>query len=341
MKGISLQQPGAFAMVDLAEPPPPGPGEARVRVHAVGICGTDYSGYLGRMPFYSYPRIPGHELGVEVLAVGPDVTNVRPGDRCAVEPYLNCGHCVACRRGGSNCCANLQILGIHTDGGLRPELNLPARKLHPSARLSYDQLALVETLGIGGHAVARANPQPDDTVLVIGAGPIGLSVIQSAHLTGARVIALDLDEPRLARCRQMLGVTDTVLATGVSANLRALEELTRGDFVNIVIDATGNHKSMAHALKAVAPTGKLVFVGIAPAPVALDSLLLHRREVTVLASRNSLPTDFTRIIRQIETGSINTQQWLTHTAGFEEFIAVFPTWLKPATGVIKAMVHLS
>ncbi len=340
MKAISLQQPGEFVMMDVPEPPPPGPGEACVRVRCVGICGTDYSGYLGRMPLYSYPRIPGHELGVEVIAVGEGVANVRAGDRCAVEPYLNCGGCIACRRGGSNCCASLQILGIHTDGGLRQELILPARKLHPSARLSFDQLALVETLGIGAHAVARANPQPGDFVLVIGAGPIGLSAMLSAQLAGGRVIALDLDEQRLARCRRMLGVTETIVATGIAANLRALEEITQGELVAVVIDATGNHKSMAHALKAVAPTGKLVFLGISPDAVALDSLLLHRREVTVLPCRNSLPTDFTRIIRQIENGCVDTKPWITHEASLDKLIAEFPKWLKPETGVIKAMVHL-
>ena len=142
MKAIQLEKPQQFRRIEIPEPAEPGRGEVLVTVHRVGICGTDYSGYLGKMPFYSYPCIPGHELGVEVVAVGPGVENVRPGDRCSVEPYINCQTCFACRNGHSNCCENLQVLGVHTDGGLRPRFIVPARKLHPSATLTLEQLAL-------------------------------------------------------------------------------------------------------------------------------------------------------------------------------------------------------
>src|SRR3954468_6976360 len=182
MKAIVLEQPGRFARVEIEEPGAPGAGEALVRVHRVGICGTDISGYLGKMPFFSYPRIPGHELGVEVEAVGPGVTNVAPGDRCSVEPYINDPDSYASRRGRPNCCEKLQVLGVHRDGGLRPEFVLTARKLHPSRTLAFDQLALVETLAIGCHAVNRAALQPDDSCLIIGAGPIGLATLEFVKL---------------------------------------------------------------------------------------------------------------------------------------------------------------
>src|SRR5437660_1003179 len=175
MKAIVLEKPGQFARVEIPEPGPPAAGEALVRVHRVGICGSDISGYLGKMPFYSYPRIPGHELGVEIVEVGPGVSHVKPGDRCSIEPYMNCGECIACRKGSSNCCANLKVLGVMTDGGLRDRFIVPAHKLHPSKKLSFDQLALVETLAIGCHAVDRAALAAGENCLVIGAGPIGLS----------------------------------------------------------------------------------------------------------------------------------------------------------------------
>ncbi len=200
MKAIRLEKPGQFCIANIEPPRRPAAGEALLGVHRVGICGTDYSGFLGKMPFYSYPRIPGHELGVEVLAVGERVANVKPGDRCSVEPYINCQECFACRRGASNCCENLQVLGVHTDGGMRPQFVVPARKLHASSRLTLDQLALVETLAIGCHAVNRGNPQPKENVLVIGAGPIGLSVIEFVKLSGARTIVLDLNHQRLNFC---------------------------------------------------------------------------------------------------------------------------------------------
>src|ERR1700754_4570154 len=148
MKALQLESPKNWKQIDIPQPDKPGPGDAVVRVHRVGICGTDISGYLGKMPFFSYPRIPGHELGVEVVEVGPGVTHVKPGDRCSVEPYMNCGNCHACRKGAANCCANLKVLGVMTDGGLRERFTLRAEKFHPSTKLSFDQLALVETLAI-------------------------------------------------------------------------------------------------------------------------------------------------------------------------------------------------
>src|SRR5205814_6714503 len=190
MKAIVLEQPGRFTSADLAEPGRPGPGDAVVRVHRVGICGSDISGYLGKMPFYSYPRIPGHELGVEVLAVGSKVTHVKPGDKCSVEPYMNCQQCYACKHGRGNCCKNLKVLGVHTDGGMRPRFIVPARKLHPSAKLALDQLALVEALAIGCHCVNRGQPERGEHALVIGAGPIGLSVIEFLRLAGVSITVL-------------------------------------------------------------------------------------------------------------------------------------------------------
>ena len=342
MKAIQLEKPEHFRAIDVAEPTAPGPGEALVRVHRVGICGTDYSGYLGKMPFFSYPRIPGHELGIEVLAVGTGVTNVAVGDRCSVEPYMNCQQCSACRHGSGNCCENLKVLGVMMDGGLCERFVLPARKLHPSTTLSLDQLALVETLAIGCHAVNRGNPQRGENVLVIGAGPIGLSVIEFARLSGARTIVLDLNAQRLDFCRAKMHVQHTILAKGDGSELEELKKLTDGTLAQVVIDATGSHKSMGGALNYCGFTGRLVYVGITQQEVAFPHApVMHRRELSVLASRNALPPDFTRIIKLIEDGAINTRPWITHHAGFAEMIAEFPTWLKPETGVIKAVVHVA
>jgi alcohol dehydrogenase len=342
MKAIQLEQPHHFRRIDIAEPAAPGPGEALVRVHRVGICGTDYSGYLGKMPFFSYPRIPGHELGVEIVAVGGGVANLKPGDRCSVEPYMNCQKCFSCRRGNSNCCETLKVLGVMMDGGMCELLVLPARKLHPSSKLSWDQLALVETLGIGCHAVNRAAPQPGDNVLVIGAGPIGLSVTEFTKLSGARTIVLDLIESRLDFVRQKMGISENILGKGDGSELERLKELTDGTLAQIVIDATGNNKSMSQALGYASFTGRVVYVGITQQEVAFPHApVMHRRELTVMGSRNALPPDFTRIIKLIEDGRIDTRPWITHQATFGDLIEAFPSWLKAETGVIKAVVHVS
>jgi alcohol dehydrogenase len=341
MKAILLRQPGNFEQIDVDEPCKPGPAEALVTVHRVGICGTDISGYLGKMPFYSYPRIPGHELGVEVLEVGSGVADVRPGDRCSVEPYLNCQSCFACRRGGGNCCESLRVLGVHTDGGLRPRFVVPARKLHPSASLALDQLALVETLAIGCHAVDRGVPRAGENVLVVGAGPIGLAVIEFVKLTGANLIVLDLNQRRLDFCTERMGVRHVVLSQGPDADLKALQDLTDGSLPSLVFDATGNTASMCRSFHYVSHTGRLVFVGIVTDEVRFPDPLLHRRELTVLASRNALPEDFRRIIGLIEAGRIDTRPWITHRTPFAEMIGNFPGYTRPETGVIKAIVEVS
>jgi 2-desacetyl-2-hydroxyethyl bacteriochlorophyllide A dehydrogenase len=341
MQALLLEEPRHLAIIDVPEPPPPGPGEAVVRVHAVGICGTDYGGYLGTMPFFSYPRIPGHELGVEVVAVGGDVGRVKPGDRCCVEPYINCQTCHACRRGLTNCCLNHQTLGVHCDGGLRPLFTLPARKLHLSPRLTHAQNALVETLAIGCHAIDRGAPGPDDALLVIGAGPIGLSAVEFARLTGARVIVMDRVPERLEFVRSRMGVADTVLAADPAANQAALRELTGGDLCPVVVDATGNAASMAEALEYCSFGGRLVYVGITQAELVFPHApVMHRRELAILASRNARARDFTRIIGLIEEGRIDTAPWITHELAFPDTIAAFPALLDPASGVIKAVVRL-
>ncbi|HVY70621.1 MAG TPA: zinc-binding alcohol dehydrogenase family protein [Verrucomicrobiae bacterium] len=341
MKALQLEKPQAFRVVEIPEPSAPESGDAVVRVHNVGICGTDFSGFLGKMPFFSYPRIPGHELGVEVVSIGTGVTNVQPGDHCSIEPYLNCQRCHSCRRGHTNCCQSNQTLGVHCDGGLTRLYTVPARKLHVSRKLSFEQLALVETLAIGCHAVNRGGPKPGESVLVVGAGPIGLSVIEFAKLSGARTIVMDMNPRRLEFVRNVMGVKDTIEVKGDGAETQALADLTNGDFAEVVIDATGSNKSMSHALNYTSFGGTLVYVGITQQELSfLHAPVLHRRELTIRASRNALAPDFTRIIRLIEDGQIDTRPWITHRATFDEVIGVFPTWLKPETGVIKAVVSI-
>jgi 2-desacetyl-2-hydroxyethyl bacteriochlorophyllide A dehydrogenase len=339
MKALLLEAPKQFFKIEIDPPGNPDPGEARVRVHRIGICGTDISGYLGKMPFFSYPRIPGHELGVEVLEVGAGVTNVKAGDHCSIEPYINDPDSYSSRKGKPNCCEKLQVLGVHRDGGMRTEFLLPARKLHVSTKLTFDQLALVETLAIGCHAVSRADVQTGDSCLVIGAGPIGLATLEFLKLTDAKIIVVDMNATRLDFCKRVMGVHHTItLSETLEKDLR---DVTDGHLPDIVIDATGASGSMSSAFGLVAPGGKLVYVGITTDEVKFRHPIFHKVEGTLLCSRNALPADFTRIIRLIEDGTIDTNPWISHRASFDELPEVFPNFTKPETGVIKAIVELT
>ncbi len=341
MKAIVLEKPEQFVATNIDEPAQPRAGEALVEVSRVGICGTDVAGYLGKMPFYTYPVIPGHELGVTVLAVGDGVANVQAGDRCSIEPYMNCGECFPCRKGATNCCEFLEVIGVHKDGGMCERFVLPARKLHSSEKLTMDQLALVETLAIGCNCVNRSASSEGDKVLVIGAGPIGMAVIEFLKVAMTEITVMDMNEARLQFCKETLGVDHTVVFKNDGTEADRLREANGGELPITVIDATGSHISMANAFQFCAFTGQVLYVGITTQELSFKHVAIHRPEITIKASRNALSADFQRIIRLIEDGVIDTDPWLTHHASYDDFIVEFPNWLKPETGVIKAVLHMN
>ncbi len=344
MKTIVLEEPGKFIRTETPRPRRLDAGQALVRVRRVGICGTDLHAFRGRQPFFSYPRILGHELGVEVLALdGATVADrapegIRVGDLCAVEPYLNCGECIACRRGRTNCCTSLQVLGVHTDGGMREEIVVPVNKLHRSETLKAEQLALVETLGIGAHAVGRASPEAAEIILVVGAGPIGLAVVQFALLAGAKVWVVELDAARREFCERNFAVEGCLDAA--DRPLEALGEALSGDLPTIVFDATGSRDSMQTSFQYVSSTGKLVLVGIYKGEISFDDPEFHRKELTVLSSRNSVAAEFRRIIAHLEAGEIDVRPWITHHASYDDLVESFPGWLEPGAVVVKAVLRM-
>ena len=336
MQTLVLQQPGEFRLTATPEPDHVPPGQARVRVHHVGVCGTDWHALHGRHPFFSYPRIPGHELGVEILELNPasghSTHDLEPGDRCTVEPYLHCGQCIACRREKPNACTQLQVLGIHTDGGMREQILVPIEKLHRSNTLSLERLALIEMLAIGCHAVQRAQPEAGEHTLIVGAGPIGLSIIPFLLGAGVAPIVVETAAHRRRFCQEQFDLEHVLPDTD------AIRDLTDGEGPTLVFDATGHAGSMQRCFELPAPTGRLVLVGVVQDELCFHDPELHRRELTVLASRNASPADFQSTIALAECGEIDTQAWLTHRAAAEQFLASLDEWQRTDTGLIKAMI---
>ncbi len=323
MKQIILQEPGHFIARDVAEPTNSGGDAALVRIKSIGVCGTDLHAFAGRQPFFTYPRVLGHELGVEVIAAPANDRGIVPGDRCAIEPYIACGECHACRLGKTNCCESLQVLGVHTDGGMQPIFSVPVHLLHKSESLSLDQLALVETLGIGAHAVERADVQAGQSVLVVGAGPIGLAVLQFAKAAGGDVRVLEMSESRRAFVEQF--------------DIKAIAE-PDDRLHEIVFDATGNKQAMQASFNYVAHAGKLVLVGIVQDDITFHDPTFHRREMTLLSSRNSAGL-FPKIIHMIEEGQIDTGPWITHRLGLLDVPRDFPE-LSKQPGLVKALIEV-
>ncbi len=337
MRAIVLERPGQFTAIEMNPPETPKPGEATVAVRCVGICGSDLHAYRGEQPFFSYPRIIGHEFGVEVVAVGENQQGLAVGDRCTVEPYLNCGFCTSCRRGKTNCCVNLKLLGVHLDGGMRERINVPVSKLHKSDTLPLEHLAVVEMLCIGAHAVRRGGPEPGEMTLVVGAGPIGLSVATIAREAGAEVIIMDISERRLAFCRDVLHFARLVDAK--TDPLPQLKQLAGGDLPTLVFDCSGSRASMMNAFNYVAHGGQLVFVGLFAGDLTFNDPYFHAHEMTIKSSRNATQADFLQVLGLMETGKIDVSPWITHRTTADGLIDIFPQWTKPETGVLKAVVE--
>lgn len=336
MQVLVCKTPGTFEYQQWEEPRPAA-GRALLRIRRIGICGTDLHAFQGTQPYFQYPRVLGHELAAEV--VHSEGGGFSPGERVTFIPYFACGHCIACRSGKPNCCTTISVCGVHTDGGMAEYLSVPADSLVHGEGLSLEELALVEPLSIGAHGVRRAGVKPGETVLVVGAGPIGLGILLFARIAGARVIAMDVNEGRLAFCTEKLGVADTVNPTSGPA-VEALAALTGGDMPEVVIDATGNLKAINAAFGYMAHGGRYVLVGLQKGDICFPHPEFHKREATLMSSRNATREDFDHVIGSMKQGAVDARTFITHRVGFGEVKDHFESWLDPSTGVIKAMVEV-
>jgi 2-desacetyl-2-hydroxyethyl bacteriochlorophyllide A dehydrogenase len=336
MRAASLTAPGRIELVEHPEPRAPGEGEALVAVRRVGICGTDYHAFGGTQNFISYPCVLGHEIAVEVLEVGPGVTGVVCGDLCAVLPYVSCGTCAACRRGRTNCCVRIQVLGVTASGGLRERMVLPASLLFVGRGLTLDQLVLVETLGIGWHAVDRVQPRPQDDVLVLGAGPIGLAVAQAAHRRTASVLVADVSPTRAAFAAA--NGHDSLVVDGDLAAV--VLDRYDGDLPSLVVDASGNRASMEGAFGLVGVGGSLVLVGHTTGPLTFQNPGFHARELNVRASRNATREDWAQVICAVQDGSLDALSWVNHRTTLAGIVKDLPRLAESPGDVVKAVVDL-
>lgn len=340
MKAVVCESPGDLRLVERPMPRPAA-DEVLLRIRRIGLCGTDMHIFRGTQPYLDYPRVMGHELSGEVVSA-PEGSELREGDPVYVMPYLSCGACVACRKGKTNCCTHLQVLGVHRDGGMAEYLALPAQFVFRTDGISLDDAAMLEFLAIGAHAVRRGAVDAGQHVLVAGAGPIGIAVALFAGLRGATVTVLDGREDRLAFCRQALGIERTV-AVGEGKeeeNRAALAALTDGDFFDAVFDATGNVKAMERGLEFVAHGGSYVLVSIVRDRISFDDPEFHKRETTLLGSRNATADDFRTVLAAMKAGRVPTALMATHRATLAGFVDVLPRWMDPAAGVIKAIVEV-
>jgi 2-desacetyl-2-hydroxyethyl bacteriochlorophyllide A dehydrogenase len=336
MRAVVCRKPGELTIEDWPEPQR-GPAEVLVGIRRIGICGTDFHIYEGSHPYLQYPRVIGHELAGQVLEA-PQGSVFKPGRAVVVNPYLSCGACVACRKNKPNCCANIAVLGVHCDGGMCERISLPEHSLYPAGGLNLDQAASVEFLAIGAHAVARSGLRVGARTLVIGAGPIGLGAAIFAGLAGGDVTVMDRDRERID-----FALEAQIAAHAIEVDDRTAESIraaTGGDGFDVVFDATGNRRSMEAAFGHVAHGGALVLIGVLTENITFSDPEFHKREMSVLGSRNAVRADFETVMAAVESGRAPFQRLLTHRTSLSDVTADLPRWTTAKAGLVKALVEI-
>lgn len=324
-------QPGVFKVETRPKPEQAPPDWVLVDIEAIGVCGTDYHIFEGKHPFLEYPRVIGHELSGRI-AVGDGTW--KAGDLVTINPYVSCGDCRACNKGKPNCCAKIEVLGVHRDGGMCSRVAVPSSNLYHASGLTSVQAAMVEFLAIGAHAVRRAGPIVNERVLVTGAGPIGIGTALFARLSGAEVHLLDLSEKRLARAEELFGFKDTHLV-GTGFMNGKLE-----DGFDVVFDATGNAAAIEAGFSLLAHGSRYVLVSVVKDAISFSDPEFHKRESQIIGSRNAIRADFEQVILAIRDNQIDTDALCSMTIPLSEFEEQFPKLAEDREVLIKAIVTL-
>ncbi|WP_114752238.1 zinc-binding alcohol dehydrogenase family protein [Pleomorphovibrio marinus] len=337
MKTIICEKPGLFTQKDTTTPQPR-QGEVLLRIKRIGVCGTDLHAFAGNQAYFTYPRILGHELAA-VIEDPNGSSTWKKGDKVVVIPYIHCGKCVACLQGKTNCCTRLQVLGVHTDGGMQEYFALSEELLLPAENLSFEEMAIVEPLAVAAHAVKRAKVEKGEQVLVMGCGPIGIGIMVFAKLAGAEVTALDINESRLKFVRKQIGIKNTVLPS--ESLHQDIEKITKGKLFNAVFDATGHKLALESGPEYMSHGGRFLLVGLSKGDLVFNHPAIHAKESSILCSRNATAGDFQEVIAVLKSGDFPTDAFITHHLSFDKVVNEFASLTQPENMVIKGMVQLS
>jgi 2-desacetyl-2-hydroxyethyl bacteriochlorophyllide A dehydrogenase len=335
MKTLVCTKPFQFDYAN-SEKPLTKVGETLLKIERIGICGTDLHAFEGTQPFFSYPRILGHELAATIVET--NAKGFLPNEAVTIIPYFSCGKCIACRMKNENCCSSINVFGVHIDGGMREFVVVPDEYLVKSEGLHFDELALVEPLSISAHGVRRAAIKKDEFVLVVGAGPIGIGTMEFARIAGGKVIAMDVNEDRLKFCKENVQIEHTINPLKEDATEK-LKQITNHDMPTVIIDASGNQKAINNAFQYLGHGGRFVLIGLQKGEIQFMHPEFHKRESTLMSSRNATKEDFEFAISCIKNGMIKPTNYITHRVSFDDVKSDFTKWLNPEEGVIKAMIY--
>lgn len=337
MKAIQITAPETIQIVDRSIPQA-GRGDVLLKIKYVGFCGSDLSTFLGKNLMVEYPRIPGHEISAEIVSMGEDVpSNFKKGQAVTVVPYTNCGQCSSCRKGRFNACRYNQTLGVQRDGAMQQFLVVPWQKLIADEQLSAKELAMVEPLTVGFHAVDRGRVTDNDVVMVLGCGMIGSGAVIRAAMRGARVIAVDVDDQKLALAKQ-IGATHCINSSTQNMH-EVLHEITNGHGPDVIIEAAGNPITYQLALEEAAFAARVVCIGYAKNDISFATKLWVQKEIDIMGARNATPSDFEAVVHYLKQGTFPLNEMITQIIQPEEAQNAVAAWAANPGKVMKIIVQ--
>jgi threonine dehydrogenase-like Zn-dependent dehydrogenase len=337
MKAIEITQAGKMKMLN-RDMPQAGSGDILLKLSYVGLCGSDLSTYLGKNPLVQFPRIPGHEISAVIEKIGSEVPSTfQPGQQVTVVPYTNCGQCSSCKQKKFNACRYNQTLGVQRDGAMAEYLVVPWQKVLADKELSAVQLALVEPLTVGFHAVDNGRVTDSDTVVIFGCGMIGSGAIVRSHLRGAKVIAVDIDDSKLA-IAQKLGA-DYVINSKYQNLHEELEKITGGHGPSVVVEAAGSPVTYRAAIEEVAFAGRVVCIGYAGSEISFPTKLWVQKELEILGSRNANPSDFEAVMKYLKNSGMDENLLVSKIIPPEEVPLAMQDWSENHGKILKILVR--
>lgn len=337
MKTIIINNPGEVDIIEQAMPVRK-QGEALLKILYGGICGSDLGTYRGTFAYASYPRIPGHEFSAEIIEIGDNDRNLKPGMIVTCNPYFNCGHCYSCQRGLVNCCTSNETMGAQRDGAFSEYITMPIERIYDGKGLSAKTLALIEPFCISYHGISRANIQPNDKVLVIGAGTIGVLAAVAAKAKGAKVYISDVAENKMNYAIETFGLDGGILNDSTENFIKRVEEITNGNYFDVTIEAVGLPSTFQACIDAAAFGARMVQIGVGKCTHEFDFTLLQKKELNVYGSRNALKKDFLELIDLVKSGKVDLEKIVTNTYNLDEADKAFQDFSKNAASMLKVVI---
>lgn len=337
MKTIIINNPGEVEIIEQSMPVRK-QGEALLKILYGGICGSDLGTYRGTFAYASYPRIPGHEFSAEIIEIGDNDRNLKPGMIVTCNPYFNCGHCYSCQRGLVNCCTSNETMGAQRDGAFSEYITMPIERIYDGKGLSAKTLALIEPFCISYHGISRANIQPNDKVLVIGAGTIGVLAAVAAKAKGAKVYISDVAENKMNYAIETFGLDGGILNDSPENFIKRVEEITNGNYFDVTIEAVGLPSTFQACIDAAAFGARMVQIGVGKRTHEFDFTLLQKKELNVYGSRNALKKDFLELIDLVKSGKVDLEKIVTNTYNLDEADKAFQDFSKNAASMLKVVI---